>query len=47
MDYAAPYSSQELRRIWLSYINDLTGSSGSGQALSLYCADIVNDLMGN
>ncbi|XP_001605702.1 endothelin-converting enzyme homolog isoform X1 [Nasonia vitripennis] len=45
VDYSVPYSSQELRKIWNAYIDDLTGSS-SDRSWSVYCAENVNELMG-
>ncbi|XP_014217633.1 neprilysin-11-like [Copidosoma floridanum] len=44
VDHCVPYSSKELRKIWHSYVNELTGSSE--RSWSTFCAENVNDLMG-
>lgn len=44
VDYCVPYSSKELRRIWFSYVDGLTGTSE--RSWSIFCAENVNDLMG-
>ncbi|KAJ8680665.1 hypothetical protein QAD02_016452 [Eretmocerus hayati] len=45
IDYAVPYSSQNLRRIWIEHVEKILGS-GVGRARSIFCAENVQDLMG-
>lgn len=45
VDYCVPYSSEELRKIWKMYVDDVTDAE-SDRSWSIYCADSVNDLMG-
>ncbi|XP_076763055.1 M13 family metallopeptidase neprilysin 5 [Xylocopa sonorina] len=45
VDIVAPHSSDNLRRIWLNYVNEMT-SVEIGESKSLFCATAVNELMG-
>lgn len=45
VDIIVPHSSDNLRKIWIDYINELTNIE-IGESRSLFCASAVNELMG-
>lgn len=45
VDIIVPHSSDNLRKIWIDYINELTKVE-VGESRSLFCASAVNELMG-
>ncbi|CAB0041351.1 unnamed protein product [Trichogramma brassicae] len=46
VDYCVPHTSEELRKIWNLYVNDVTGLGQDHRGWSVYCTDTVNELMG-
>ncbi|KAH0553572.1 endothelin-converting enzyme homolog [Cotesia glomerata] len=46
VDLVVPYSSRNLRNIWYDYIDNLLDVEVSYDPPSLYCAGVVNDMMG-
>lgn len=45
VDIIVPHSTNNLRKIWVDYINELTDME-VGESRSFYCASAVNELMG-
>lgn len=45
VDFCVPYVSEELRKIWNTYVQGVTESK-SDRSRSLHCSENVNDLMG-
>lgn len=45
MDIVVPHSSKKLRQLWHEYVQQVIDYE-STEPLSLYCADLVNTMMG-